>query len=82
MKATLQSLVSRIRWSSRTQAGGLTIIGIAMLISTIVAEALEQPALREGAQIAIILIGALATALLFSPSIKDQHTDERNEDVE
>ena len=79
---TLKSLVRRIRGSSKTQACGLTMIGIGMLISTSVAEAIEHAALREGAQITVIVVGVLATAVLFSPSGKDRHSDTRRQDAE
>jgi hypothetical protein len=82
LKPTLQNLVQRVRSSSKTQACGLTIIGIGMLISTSLAEALDHPALREGAQIGVVVIGVLATAVLFSPFNTDRSTKERSEDAE
>jgi hypothetical protein len=82
MKSTLQLFVQRIVGSSRTQACGLTMIGIGMLISTNFAEALEHPVLREVVQVAIILAGVLGTALLFSPPSNGQRPGERSDDAE
>lgn len=70
MTATLKSVIQRVRYSSRTQAYGLTIIGVGMLISAGLAEHVEHAVLREGAQIAVIAVGVLGTAVLFCPSRK------------
>jgi hypothetical protein len=78
----LKSIGERIRCSSGTQACGLTIIGVVMLISTIVAEAIEHAAVREAAQIGVIVVGFLATTVLFSPSAKDRHSNTRRQDAE
>ena len=82
MKTPLKSLVQRIRNSSRSQACGLTIIGVGMLISTGGAEHIEHAALREVAQILVIILGGLATALLFCSSGKDRHSDTGRQDAE
>lgn len=79
---TLKSMVQRLRFSSKTQACGLTMIGIGMLIVTSVAEHIEHAALREGAQIAVIVVGVLATAALFSPPRIDKHSHARRHDAE
>ena len=82
MTTPLKSLVQRMRNSSRSQACGLTIIGVGMLISTGGAERIEHAVLREGAQIVVIVLGVLATAILFSPSGKDRHSETRRQDAE
>ena len=81
MKSTLRSLAQRVASSSKPQAGGLTIIGLGMLISTNLAETLDRPVLREAAQAAIILAGVSATAVLFSPPSNRRPT-ERSDDAE
>jgi hypothetical protein len=82
MATALKTLVQRMRCSSRSKACGLTIIGVGMLISTGGAEHIEHAVLREGAQIAVIVLGVLATALLFSSSGKDRHSDTGRQDAE
>jgi predicted MFS family arabinose efflux permease len=81
MKWTSQ-VIRRIGGASKTQACGLTIIGIGMLISTNLGEAVEQPLLREAVQLAIILAGVIATALLFSPTSNGQPPSERSDDAD
>lgn len=81
MKWTLQ-LVRRIGGASNTQACGLTIIGVGMLLSTTLGETLDQPALREAVQLGIIFVGVFAMALLFSPKSSTRHPSERSEDAE
>ena len=81
MKSTLQFLARRVASSSKTQACGLTIIGLGMLISTNLAETLDRPVLREAAQVAIILAGVFATAVLFSPP-SNRRPNERSDDAE
>ena len=67
MKSILQPFIRFVVGSSKTQGCGLTMIGIGMLISTNLAEALEHPIVREVVQVAIILAGVLGTAVLFCP---------------
>ena len=71
----LQTFFRFILSSSKTQACGLTIIGIGMLIFTDLAEALEHRIVREFVQMAIILVGILGTGLLFAPKSRDRHPD-------
>ena len=76
------SIVERMRCSSSTQACGLTILGVVMMIFTIVPEVIEPPAVRETAQIGVIVVGVLATSGLFSRSAKDRHSNTRRQDAE
>ena len=75
MKSILQPFIRFVVGSSKTQGCGLTIIGIGMLISTNLAEALEHLIVREVVQIAIILAGVLGTALLFSSNSSDHRPE-------
>lgn len=75
MNTMLKPLLRFLAGSSKTQGCGLTMIGIGMLISTNLADALEPLILRELVQVAIILVGVLGTALLFSPHSSDHHPE-------
>ncbi len=75
MKSTLQRLVNFLLGSSKTQGFRLTMIGVGMLISTNLAEAVEPWAVREVVQMVIILAGILGAGLLFFPKSRDRHPD-------
>lgn len=75
MKLPFDSIVKLLLSSSKKQACGLTIIGIAMLISANLAEAVNHTIAREMVQVAIIAAGILVIASLFSPKPKNQQPE-------
>lgn len=53
--------------ASKTQACGLTVIGVGMLALTDVLDTVENAVLRELAHAAVIVGGFVGTVLLFPP---------------